>query len=68
MCLPQTQRFAGEPLQPFCNLFCNPYRFEYNIVTRKVAEKQKKNKLLSESFSIDMEPYEQRYIFGFNLH
>jgi hypothetical protein len=29
-------------LQPFCN----PYFSEYNIVTRKVAEKRKKNKVL----------------------
>jgi hypothetical protein len=33
-------------LQPFCNPFCNPYFSEYNVIIEKVAEKQKKNKLL----------------------
>jgi hypothetical protein len=33
-------------LQPFCNRFCNLYCIEQNIVTKKVAEKREKNKVL----------------------
>jgi hypothetical protein len=52
--------------QPFRHLFCNPYHSEYNIVTKKVAEKLKKISFYRDFFATF--PFEYKYFVRLSVY